>query len=214
MTDNSTTGRWNHEAGELPFRDQLFQTALRLTRSREDSEDLVQETYLKAFRYYDRFNEGTNLKAWLYRIMRNTFINSYRKRKARPALVDLDQLGEALETVMVDSDPAAVATPETQLMGSEMDLELRQALADLPHDYRMAVMLADIHGMSYQEIADLLAVPIGTVMSRLYRGRRRLERALLSYGKRANYLTAPPARLRDEGIDVSAVFGTTTTMAS
>jgi len=214
MTDTHTTSRWNHEAGELPYRDQLFQTALRLTRSREDSEDLVQETYLKAFRHYGSFTEGTNLKAWLYRIMRNTFINGYRKRKARPAHVDLDDLGEALEVALVHRDPAASATPETDLIGSEIDLELRQALADLPHDYRMAVMLADIHGMSYQEIADTLAVPIGTVMSRLYRGRKRLERALLSYGRRANYLTAPPSRLRDDRIDVSRLFGSPSELAS
>lgn len=206
---NDHTSRWDHEAGELPYRDQLFQTALRLTRSREDSEDLLQETYLKAYRHYDRFTEGTNLKAWLYRIMRNTFINGYRKRKARPALVDLDDLGEALEVALVDRDPSASATPETELIGAEMDLELRRALAELPHDYRMAVMLADIHGMTYQEVADLLAIPIGTVMSRLYRGRRRLERALLSYGRRANYLTSPPSRLRDNRIDLESMFGPT-----
>lgn len=210
MTDNLSTSRWDHAAGDLPYRDQLLQTALRLTRSREDSEDLVQETYLKAFRHYDRFTEGTNLKAWLYRIMRNTFINGYRKRKARPAHVDLDGLGEALELALADRGSAASATPETELIGSEMDLELRQALAELPHDYRMAVILADIHGMAYQEIAVLLAVPIGTVMSRLYRGRRRLERALLSYGRRANYLTSPPSRLRDRAIDVSRLFGSPT----
>jgi RNA polymerase sigma-70 factor, ECF subfamily len=209
MTQARPIDRWNFETGDLPYRDQLLQTALRLTRSREDSEDLVQETYLKAYRAYDRFTEGTNLKAWLYRIMRNTFINSYRQRKLRPAQVDLDSLGEAVDAALIERDPGAGSSPESELIMGEMDHEVRAALAALPHEYKMAVVLADLHGLAYQEVADLLAVPIGTVMSRLYRGRRLLERTLLGYGRRANYLNAPPARLRDQSIDLSELFGQT-----
>jgi RNA polymerase sigma-70 factor, ECF subfamily len=207
MTQTRPVDRWNFETGDLPYRDQLLQTALRLTRSREDSEDLVQETYLKAYRAYDRFAEGTNLKAWLFRIMRNTFINSYRRRKAQPAQVHLDSLGEAVDVALIERDPRAGSSPESELMMGEMDHEVRAALAALPHDYKMAVLLSDLHGLAYQEVADLLGVPIGTVMSRLYRGRRLLERALLGYGRRANYFSAPPAKLRNRSIDLNELFG-------
>ena len=178
VTQVAEPRKWDFTTGKLPYRDQLYKSALRMTRSVEDAEDLIQETYLKAYKYYARFSEGTNFKAWLFKIMKNTFINSYRKKKLQPPKVDFDEVHEGLE----------------------------ETLLELPHDYKMVVLLADLEGFSYKEIADILVVPVGTVMSRLYRGRRMLERALLSYGTRYNYLTTPPEKLRDAKIVVGDFF--------
>jgi RNA polymerase sigma-70 factor (ECF subfamily) len=203
--DNPTS--WDFTSGELPYRDQLYKTALRMTRAVEEAEDLLQETFLKAFNHYDRFEEGTNLKAWLFRIMKNTYINSYRKKKLQPLHLEFDELQEGFESTLLDQGHVAATSPETDLLNGLLDAEVRDALLGLPHDYKMAVLLVDIHGLSYQETADLLAVPVGTVMSRLYRGRKKLERSLLSFGRRFNYLDAVPKRLRDQDIDTAAIFG-------
>ena len=204
-TDNPTS--WDFTSGQLPYRDQLYKTALRMTRSVEESEDLLQETFLKAFHHYDRFEEGTNLKAWLFRIMKNTYINSYRKKKLQPLHVELDEVQDGFESQLLDQARVADSSPEAEMLNGQIDAEVRNALLGLPHDYKMAVLLVDIHGLSYQETADLLAVPVGTVMSRLYRGRKKLERSLLSYGRRFNYLDSAPKRLRDQEIDADAIFG-------
>jgi RNA polymerase sigma-70 factor (ECF subfamily) len=201
---------WDFSTGRLPYRDQLYKSALRMTRSVEDAEDLIQETYLKAFKYYERFAEGTNFKAWLFKIMKNTFINSYRKRKLQPPKVDFDEVQEGLEETLLDQAHASLADPESWLMSVEMDAEVREALLGLPHDYKMVVLLADLEGFAYKEIADILAVPVGTVMSRLYRGRRMLERALLSFGRRYNYVNTRPEKLRDANIDLDEFFATGT----
>lgn len=203
--DNPTS--WDFTSGQLPYRDQLFKTALRMTRSVEESEDLLQETFLKAYHHYDRFEEGTNLKAWLFRIMKNTYINSYRKKKLQPIHVELDELQDGVESQLLDQARVTDSSPEAEMLNGQIDAEVRDALLGLSHDYKMAVLLVDIHGLSYQETADLLAVPVGTVMSRLYRGRKKLERSLLSFGRRFNYLDAAPKRLRDQGIDTAAIFG-------
>lgn len=203
--DNPTS--WDFTSGQLPYRDQLYKTALRMTRSVEEAEDILQETYLKAFHHYDRFEEGTNLKAWLFRIMKNTYINSYRKRKLQPLHLEFDELQEGFESTLLDQGHVADTSPETDLLNGLLDAEVRDALLGLPHDYKMAVLLVDIHGLSYQETADVLAVPVGTVMSRLYRGRKKLERSLLSFGRRYNYLDSAPERLRDQEIDTAAIFG-------
>jgi RNA polymerase sigma-70 factor (ECF subfamily) len=203
--DNPTS--WDFTSGQLPYRDQLYKTALRMTRSVEESEDLLQETFLKAYHHYDRFEEGTNLKAWLFRIMKNTYINSYRKKKLQPIHVELDELQDGVESQLLDQARVTDSSPEAEMLNGQIDAEVRDALLGLPHDYKMAVLLVDIHGLSYQETADLLAVPVGTVMSRLYRGRKKLERSLLSFGRRFNYLDAAPKRLRDQGIDTAAIFG-------
>jgi len=199
---------WDFTTGRLPYRDQLYKSALRMTRSVEDAEDLIQETYLKAYKYYARFTEGTNFKAWLFKIMKNTFINSYRKKKLQPPKVDFDEIHEGLEETLVEKGHASLADPESWLIAVEMDYEVREALLGLPHDYKMVVLLADLEGFAYKEIAEILAVPVGTVMSRLYRGRRMLEKALLSYGTRCNYVSTPPERLRDNSIDVTEFFPT------
>jgi len=197
---------WDFTTGNLPYREQLYKSALRMTRSVEDAEDLIQETYLKAYKYYARFSEGTNFKAWLFKIMKNTFINSYRKKKLQPPKVDFDDIQEGLEETMVTEAHASLDDPENWLMAVEMDHEVREALLSLPHDYKMVVLLADLEGFAYKEIAEILAVPVGTIMSRLYRGRRMLERALLSFGTRYNYVNTPPERLRDNKINVDEYF--------
>ena len=197
---------WDFTSGQLPYRDQLFKSALRMTRSVEDAEDLIQETYLKAYKYYERFAEGTNFKAWLFKIMKNTFINSYRKKKLQPPKVDFDDVQEGLEETLLDAMHDSSVDPENGVISSEMDHEVKQTLLELPHDYKMVVLLADLEGFSYKEIADILEVPVGTVMSRLYRGRRMLERTLLRYGRRYNYLSAPPEKLRDTKINIAEFF--------
>ncbi|HQT94777.1 MAG: hypothetical protein B7Z68_07850 [Acidobacteria bacterium 21-70-11] len=199
-------GVWNFENAELPYRDQLFKTALRLARSAEDAEDLLQETYLKAYRHYASFSPGTNLKAWLFKILKNTFINEYRRRKQLPAQVDFAELEETFESAVLPTTATVTRTPEEELMESTLDGEVRRALTALPHNYKVVVLLADIEGYAYKEIADILAIPVGTVMSRLYRGRRLLEGALLSYGVRYNYLHQRPHRLRSENLDLATMF--------
>jgi len=206
VTQPAEPRMWDFASGNLPYRDQLYKSALRMTRSVEDAEDLIQETYLKAYKYYARFSEGTNFKAWLFKIMKNTFINSYRKKKLQPPKVDFDEIQEGLEETLMDKVHASLTDPERWLLTVEMDHEVRDALLSLPHDYKMVVLLADLEGFAYKEIAEILAVPVGTVMSRLYRGRRMMERALLSFGTRYNYVNEAPEKLRDTKIDVGEFF--------
>jgi RNA polymerase sigma-70 factor (ECF subfamily) len=208
MDHTNTPTAWDFSSPELPFRSQLYKTALRMTRSVEESEDLLQETYLKAYRYYDRFEEGTNLKAWLFRIMKNSFINSYRRKKQRPPHLEFDELQEGFEEAEMGSGVRTDIDPESGILSEEVDHEIREALLALPHDYKLAVIMVDLQGLTYQEVADLLAVPVGTVMSRLYRGRKKLERSLISFGRRYNYLDRPPEKLRDSEIDLTHYFGT------
>jgi RNA polymerase sigma-70 factor, ECF subfamily len=200
-------GFWDFETGELPFRSQLYKTALRLTRRAEDAEDLLQETYLKAYRHYASFQPGTNLKAWLFKILKNTFINDYRRKKQLPGQVDFAEFEETFESVLASADSTPARTPEDDLLDITWDGEVRDAIAALPHNYKVVVLLADIEEFSYKEVADILAIPVGTVMSRLYRGRRLLEKALLSYGVRYNYLRQRPHRVRSENLGLDQIFG-------
>jgi RNA polymerase sigma-70 factor, ECF subfamily len=197
---------WNFETGELPYRDQLYKTALRLTRNSEDAEDLLQETFMKAYRHYGSFQPGTNLKAWLFKILKNTFINEYRRRKQVPPQVEFGELEETFESALLPQQSGA-RTPEDEIMDASLDTEVRRAITTLPHNYKVVVLLADIEGYAYKEIAEILAIPVGTVMSRLYRGRRLLEKSLLSFGVRYNYLRQRPHRLRSEDLDVDRYFG-------
>jgi len=158
----------------------LYSGALRMTRNPADAEDLVQETYLKAYRGFGGFEEGTNLKAWLYRILTNTFINSYRSRKRRPDETDLGEVEDLYLYKRIGGLEAAAAgrSAEDELLEMFTEDEVKDALEALPEQFRMAVLLADVEGFSYKEIAEILDIPIGTVMSRLHRGRRALEKAL------------------------------------
>lgn len=190
-------GAWNFEDTAMPFVDGLYNTAYRMTRNSEDAEDLVQETYLKAYRYYDKFTEGTNFKAWLFRILKNTFINSYRKRQSEPLRSAFDDIEDAYETQIRADARSGIRSPEENILEDVLDEDVQRALDELPEDYRMVVLLADLEGFSYQEIADILEVPPGTVMSRLYRARRRLEEKMLTYARAHGYIrSGTPAKMR------------------
>jgi RNA polymerase sigma-70 factor, ECF subfamily len=165
------------EAEALPLLPGLYSAANRLTRNAADAEDLVQETYLRAFRGFHQFQEGTNLKAWLYRILMNTFINSYRKKQRQPQTVSDEEVADwYLYSKMSESglEPSA----ETEVIESLPDEDVQEALSSIPEQFRIAVLLADVEGFSYKEIAEITGVPIGTVMSRLHRGRKALEKRL------------------------------------
>ena len=188
---------WDFEAVAMPYLDALYNTAYRMTRNSQDAEDLVQETYLKAYKYYDKFEEGTNLKAWLFKILKNTFINSYRKKQQAPPKADFADIEESFETIVRDDSGQQARTPEEELLEKVLDEDVQHAIEELPHDYRMVVLLADLEGFSYKEIADILEIPVGTVMSRLYRGRRLLEEALLKYARGHGYIRdGEPAKMR------------------
>jgi RNA polymerase sigma-70 factor, ECF subfamily len=158
----------------------LYAAALRMTRNPADAEDLVQETYLKAYRGFGGFEQGTNLKAWLYRILTNTFINQYRSKKRRPDETDLGEVEDLYLYRRLGGLEAARAgrSAEDELMDFFTDSEVKDAIEELPEQFRMAVLLADVEGFSYKEIAEILDIPIGTVMSRLHRGRKALQKRL------------------------------------
>jgi RNA polymerase sigma-70 factor (ECF subfamily) len=167
------------EAEALRHLDALYRTALRMTRSEADAEDLVQETYIRAFRFRDQFTLGTNMKAWLFRILTNTFINTYRRKAAQPEVTDLEGVDEfSLYRRMVDDRSASSSPdPEAELLKGVVDTEVTDALEELPEKFRTTVLL-DVEGFSYKEIAEMLSIPIGTVMSRLHRGRKFLQKRL------------------------------------
>jgi RNA polymerase sigma-70 factor (ECF subfamily) len=169
----------------MQYMGSLYSAALRMTRNPADAEDLVQETYLKAYRAFGTFKEGTNLKAWLYRILTNTYINSYRARRRRPEQTDLDEVEDLYLYRRLGGLEAANAgrSAEEQVLEHFTEGDVKAAVEALPEQFRMAVLLADVEGFSYKEIADILDVPIGTVMSRLHRGRKALQKTLLEFGK-------------------------------
>jgi RNA polymerase sigma-70 factor (ECF subfamily) len=189
---------WDFEASAMPYVDSLYNTAYRMARNAEDAEDLVQETYLKAFKYYDKFEEGTNFKAWLFKILKNTFINRYRKKQQEPLQSAFDEIEDAFESQVRTEPGKGIGSPEEEALAGVLDEHIQQALDSLPPDYRMVLILADLEDFSYKEIADILEIPVGTVMSRLYRGRRILEGALLRYAREHNYLAPDqePSKMR------------------
>ena len=175
---------WNFEAAAMPFVDALYNTAYRMTRNAEDAEDLVQETYLKAYRGFEGFQEGTNLKAWLYKILTNTFINNYRAKKRRPEESDVEDVEDLYLYRRLGGGQAETAgrSAEDELLDHLTEAEVKEAVEALPEQFRIAVLLADVEGFSYKEIAEILEIPIGTVMSRLHRGRKALQKALFEFG--------------------------------
>jgi RNA polymerase sigma-70 factor (ECF subfamily) len=168
----------------MGYMSSLYTAALRMTRNPADAEDLVQETYLKAYRAFGRFEDGTNLKAWLYRILTNTFINSYRSKKRRPEQTDLDDIEDLYLYRRLGGLEAVTAgrSAEEEVLDHFTDTDVKAAVDALPEQFRMAVLLADVEGFSYKEIAEILDVPIGTVMSRLHRGRKALQKVLHDVG--------------------------------
>jgi RNA polymerase sigma-70 factor (ECF subfamily) len=178
------TTRFERDA--LIFMDQLYSAALRYTKNPEDARDLVQDTYLKAFSSFHQFEEGTNLRAWLYRVLTTTFINSYRKGQRQPQLSN----GELEDWQVADaqshtSDQGKSA--EVEALENLPDSDIKRALQEIPEDFRIAVYLADVEGFSYREIADIVGVPSGTVMSRLHRGRKLLREKLATYAADLGY---------------------------
>ncbi len=167
----------------MPFMSSLYAAAMRMTRNPADAEDLVQETYLRAYRGFGGFQEGTNLKAWLYRILTNTYINSYRAKKRRPEESTLDEAEDLYLYRRLGGLEAAAASrsAEDELMDWFTDGEVKEAIEALPEQFRMAVLLADVEGFAYKEIAEILDIPIGTVMSRLHRGRKALQKRLYEF---------------------------------
>ena len=180
----------------IVYLDSLYSTALRMTRSPEDAEDLVQETYLRGFRHFDTFEPGTNLKAWLFRILRNGFINDYRKKKSGPQEVDWGNEEEVLESLLASHGGLELKDPESLLLDGIIDGDIQTALDQLPTEFRMVLILSDLEGFSYREISGILAIPVGTVMSRLYRSRRLLESTLLKFAREHGYMRhrTPPRR--------------------
>ena len=166
------------EEQALPLLDQLYGGAMRLTRNPQDAEDLIQETYLKAYKNFSSFKQGTNLKAWLYRIMTNTYINSYRKAQRRPTESSADELSDFQLYTTSGHDSTGLESAEVAALKQMPDSQISEAMNDLPEDYRMVVYYADVEGLAYKEIAEVMGTPLGTVMSRLHRGRKLLREAL------------------------------------
>jgi RNA polymerase sigma-70 factor (ECF subfamily) len=171
------------ERDALPFLDQLYSGAMRMTRNPQDAEDLVQETFAKAYASFHQFREGTNLKAWLYRILTNTFINNYRKKQREPQ-PSMSEDVEDWQLARAESHTSSgLKSAEMEALERLPDSDVKDALSQLPEDFRLAVYLADVEGFPYKEIAEIMDTPIGTVMSRLHRGRRQLRAMLTDYAR-------------------------------
>ena len=166
------------ERDAMQYAPQLYSAALRMTRNPADAQDVVQETFLKAYRAYHSYTEGTNLKAWLYRILTNTYINTYRKAQRRPSEVELGELQDLYLYKRLGEASGATQSAEADMLDDFVDTDIIDALESLPEVFRMPVLYADVEGFSYKEIAEILDVPIGTVMSRLHRGRKALQKQL------------------------------------
>lgn len=176
------------EAIAFQYMDSLYSTALRFTRNTEEAEDLVQDTYLRAYRFFDKFQEGTNFKAWIFKILTNTFINKYRKKARTPQQVQLEKVAYGLEDEENVEQVGEWDGYDDSKYKELFDDDITSALSQLSEEFRMVVLLADIEGFSYKEIADIIDRPSGTVMSRLFRGRRMLQRILDKYARREGYI--------------------------
>jgi RNA polymerase sigma-70 factor (ECF subfamily) len=169
----------------IPHMDALYNFALRLTTDPNDAEDLVQDTIVKAYRFFSSYEKGTNAKAWMFRILKNSFINNYRKTSKKPSQVDYDEVSSYYESIRAER--TETSDLENLMFREMMDDDLSMALKRLPEDFRTVVLLCDVDGYTYEEIANMLDVPIGTIRSRLHRGRNLLKTELLEYAKKRGY---------------------------
>jgi RNA polymerase sigma-70 factor, ECF subfamily len=175
------------ETEAFPHKDILFNFALRTTGDRDDAHDLLQETFMKAFRFWDKFEKGTNMRAWLFRIMKNSYINRYRKETREPGMVDYDDVENFYDSIRDDSTDSNDL--QKRMYSNMLSDEVTAALQSLPEDFRTVVILCDIEGLMYDEISEFLNCPIGTVRSRLHRGRKMLEEKLYDYAKERGLVT-------------------------